>query len=302
MRFLTDRDLGLLRQLRHHKFLDIAQMTELVMPGSGNTRVVRERMNRLSAAGLAKKANQKLVNQEQTALKRVYVPTLSGCIELARRAGDPSLLLDCEPPAQQWMFFDHYLAVSDFHVALDRAFAAQALVGLGAHYLEHDLIAPQRRLFTVVDDLKRTVCVPDFAFELSAGPYRRAYYLELERGTDSPQRVAAKKTPGYRGLLTSRRFETHFPQAADFRVLCVAPTPTWRDRLREAVSKYAGAELWLFVSSADVTADERLLFGNVVYTCTEGPRPLVRREAVEGLSRGAACDTPSAVRSAECKA
>ena len=284
MRFLTDRDVLLLKHLRHHKFLDIGQLTDLVMPGAGNTRVIRERMNRLSAAGLAKKANQKLVNQEQTALKRVYVPTINGCIELSRRSGDPSLLLDCDPPTKQWMFFDHYLEVSDFHIALDRAFASQTIVSMGTHYLEHDLIAPQQKLFTVVDDAKKTVCIPDFGFELLAGPYRRGYYLELERGTDSPQRIAAKKTPGYFGLFESKRFKQHFPHATDFRVLCVLPNPEWRDKLREAVKGHKGEHLWLFVSKSDVCPSERMLFDPIIYTCTEGPRHFVNRAALKGTA------------------
>lgn len=284
MRFLTDRDLLLLKQLRHHKFLDVGQLTDLVAPGSDNTRIIRERMNRLSAAGLVKKANQKLVNQDQTALKRVYVPTINGCIELARRLGDPALLLDCDPPTKQWMFFDHYLEVSDVHIALDRAFAVQSLVAMGAHYLEHDQIAPQQKLFTVVDDAKRTVCIPDFAFEMHAGPYRRAYYVELERGTDSPNRVAAKKTPGYAGLFDSKRFKNHFSQAMDFRVLCVAPNAEWRDRLHESVKGHKGDQLWLFIAKNDVRADERTLFDSVIYTCTEGPRPFVNRSALKGTA------------------
>jgi len=281
MRFLTDRDVLLLQHLRHHKFLDVGQLTDLVMPGSGNTRIIRERMNRLSAAGLAKKANQKMVNQEQTALKRVYVPTINGSIELARRSGNPSFLLDCDPPTKQWMFFDHYLEVSDFHIALDRAFASQSAVSMGAHYLEHDLIGPQQKLFTVVDDAKKTVCIPDFGFELLAGPHRRAYYLELERGTDSPQRVAAKKTPGYQGLWESKRFQRHFPQATDFRVLCVAPNAEWRDRLRDAVKGHKGDQLWLFVSKTDVCPREQFLFDSHVYTCKEGPRSFVNRSALK---------------------
>lgn len=301
MRFLTDRDLLLLKHLRHHKFLDIVQLTNLVMPDAPNTRVIRERMNRLSAAGLAKKANQKLVNQEQTALKRVYVPTINGCIELARRTGDPAQLLDCEPMTKLWMFFDHYLEVSDFHIAIDRAFASQSVVSMGAHFLEHDQIAPQRKLFTVVDDAKKTVCIPDFGFELLAGPYRRPFYLELERGTDSPQRIAAKKTPGYFGLWESKRFQRHFPAATDFRVLCVTPNAKWRDRLREAVKGHKGEQLWLFVAKSEVTPTESLLFEPIIYTCTEGPRPLVNRSALKSTVPDTACDGGSTEVYAERK-
>ena len=71
------------------------------------------------------------------------------------------------------------------------------------------------------------------------------------------------------------RLRRHFPDAADFRVLCVAPTRSWVEMLRKAMREKVGHERWFFVAATDLTP-ESFLSGNIVYSCTEEPRPLVR--------------------------
>ena len=74
-----------------------------------------------------------------------------------------------------------------------------------------------------------SICCPDSAFETEYKGVRRAWYIEREMGSDTPGRVAAKKTKGYAGL--QPLFKKHFPHASDFRVLAICPFPQWRDQL-----------------------------------------------------------------------
>ena len=64
-------------------------------------------------------------------------------------------------------------------------------------------------------------------------------YVELDRDTYFHDRVAARKTPGYKKLLASRFHRKHFPDTTldHFYVLFFAPTEKRSRQLRDAFAK-----------------------------------------------------------------
>jgi hypothetical protein len=282
----TDRDIDVLELLDRCGFLVTSQIRALYFPSDKDGSVCRDRLRKLEAAGLIARRRAEVANPLTSNTMPVWTVTERGLCRLAL-ARDNTRVLNHKPPCtRSWQNFAHYVCVSDVMLKLFAAVGAQARVALGEHFFEHTVVnadaeEPARRykLYTQLSEQPRkVVCAPDAAFELQVGPYRRAYYLELERGTDTPARVAAKKTPGYQGLYDTKKFRLHFPAAQDFRVLAVAPTSSWRDSLRRALRDKPAADLWLFAALPDLTP-EKLLHGEFVYSTAEGPRPLVRPEA-----------------------
>jgi len=284
---ITPRVLDILRELRRYKFLTTAQIRRWCVPHDKDGSITREVLRKMQAAGLARRFRAEVTNPMMTSSSPVWTPTEAGCCLLATKTGDASLILDALPNTSNWTQFCHYVAVSELVHTIDRAFAAQTYATLGAVYFEHDVISdakePEKkfRLYTVVsqNEAKRTVCVPDFAFEVIVNQYRRVYFGELERGTDTPKRVAAKKAPGYSGM--QNHFRKHFPEAQDWRVLFVWPNAGMRDAGRRAVDP-AKSEMWLFAALPDIT--ETFLHEPVTYTAQEGPKPFIKPPATPALS------------------
>ncbi len=272
----------ILRELRKYKFLTTAQIRRWCVPNDKDGSITREVLRKLQDGGLARRFRAEVTNPMMTSSAPVWTPTESGCCLLATKTGDASLILDSLPNTNNWTQFAHYVAVSELVHTIDKAFAVQQFASLGAVYFEHDVISdakePEKRfrLYTVVSQIesKRTVCVPDFGFEVIVNQYRRVYFGELERGTDTPKRVAAKKAPGYAGM--QHHFQKHFPQAQDWRVLFVWPNSGMRDAARRAVDP-AKSEMWLFAALPDIT--ESFLHEPVIYSAHEGPKPLIKPSA-----------------------
>lgn len=285
---LTPRALQVLRFLRRFKFVDRALVQRCFFPKDRDGSVTREFLRKLVAAGFARKLRAEVADPLTTSTAPVYVPTESGCCVLATHAGDMGLLLDCAPNTRAWVNLRHWVCLSALVVTLEEALAAQSYVSCPRVLFEHDVVNPEAidpqdrfKLYTEIskggtDAERRLVCVPDAALELRVGSFGRAYYVEVERGLDTPSRVAASKTPGYQGLFESRLFQRHFPSVTDFRVLAVCPSAGWRDALRREVAKRKkGAERWLFASRQDLTA-RAFLHEPVVFGCEGEGRPLVK--------------------------
>src|SRR5262249_25590322 len=100
---------------------------------------------------------------------------------------------------------------------------------------------------------------------------------ELENGTDSPNRIASKKSPGYHGLNETRLYRRHFPDAQDMRVLTILPASSWIEAMQKAIrASNRSPELWLFCNNADLTP-EKFLHCPIIYGTNDGsPRPLIR--------------------------
>lgn len=283
---MTDRDILILDLLLTYGFLVTSQIRSLIFTSDKDGSVTRDRLRKLEAAGLVQRRRAEVANPLTSNTIPVWIITEKGICQLSLHQDAMSILNRKPPCTRSWQNFTHYVAVADLMLKAKQAITVQSRVELCNVFFEHTLLnadaddaAHRYKLYTVISEVpRRLVCAPDASFELKVGAYRRPYYIELERGTDTPPRIAAKKTPGYHGLFLSQKWRRHYPDALDFRVLCVAPTSSWRDSLRKAVRDKPGAALWLFMALDEITP-ETFLHGNIAYTCTEGPRPFVRPEA-----------------------
>lgn len=282
---LTSRMEEFLRKLRRYKFLETRQIRRWCVPNDKDGSITRQVLRKLEDAGLARRFRAEVTNPLTTSSAPVWTPTEAGCCLLATKTGDASLILDIMPNTNNWTQFRHYVEVSEVVHAIDMAFLAQSYATLGAVYFEHDVISnakePEQRfrLYTIVNqnESKRTVCVPDFAFEVIVNQYRRVYYGELERGSDTPKRVWAKKAPGYSGM--KNYFRKHFPNAQDWRVLFIWPNASMREAARKAVDPEKSG-MWLFAAFPDITSD--FLNQPVIYTAQEGPKPCIKQPTPAG--------------------
>ncbi len=293
----TDRDINVLDLALECGFLVSNQIRRELFPNDKDGSVTRGWLRTLEAAGYIMRRRAEVANPLTSNTMPVWVITERGICLLALKRDDVSYLNRKPPCTRSWQNFAHYVCVADLMLMLRKAAASQTRVQLGPTYFEHTIVnaeadEPAKRymLYSVVsEEPKRIVCAPDAAFELQVGQHRRAYYLELERGTDTPTRVAAKKTPGFAGLRDTRKWRLHYPESPEFRVIAVSPTASWRDSLRNAIKDKSGADLWLFAAQTELTP-ETLLHSEVFYTADEGPRPLVRPETIpqrEGVTVGA---------------
>jgi hypothetical protein len=270
---LTARFIGILTALRRYFYLRTADIRDMVVPADADGSITRECMRNLLKLGFVRRHEPRLLEVGRMTAPPIYVLTLAGSCALATETGDCSLMLTVEPTFRDWLSLSHYLSLSRIHWTIDGAFAAQSAVTQHALYFEHEVIRPDAdepskkyRLNTKVTDA--VSCCPDSAFETEYRGSRRAWYVEREMGSDTPGRVAGKKSKGYAAL--GRFFQRHFPHATDFRVLAICPNAGWRDMLvREMVNKPA-AELWLFCAIGDVTV-EKFLHEPIFYKLQANP-------------------------------
>jgi hypothetical protein len=290
---VTERVLLILELLRLFKFLTAALIREWCVPTDKDGRITREILAKMLSAGYVKRYKAEVVDPLANSTAPVYVPTVTGCCVLATMRKRMDLLLDCEPPAA-WQHLSHYAGVSGFLQRLRASLAKCPDARLAALTLEHDLLPggesenePDRKykLYTVVreekrkgtEETKRIVCVPDAMIGVEVGTTRALYYLELERGTDTPSRVAAKKAPGYFGLNETKLFRRHMA-AKRMRVIAACPNAAWRNALAAEMRQKPGSELWLFLALDEFKEAKDPVQEPLLYTC-DGKEaiPLVKK-------------------------
>ncbi|MGB7329256.1 MAG: hypothetical protein WBD31_30525 [Rubripirellula sp.] len=154
------------------------------------------------------------------------------------------MLKPVEPSQPQHLF--HYIGVSDAHIMLDRALPTRPDVSLVQWVNEDEFVnidEPDKKarfkLLTNFTGGGKLVCAPDSAFVLNSQNHNAVMYLELDRDTYFHDRVAARKTPGYKKLLASKFHRKHFPETTidHFFVLFIAPTEKRSRQLRDAFAK-----------------------------------------------------------------
>lgn len=280
---ITPRDMQLFGCLAHYYVLNRMQVQRLCFPEDENGRSTRRRLQVLVAEDFIGRARMQIVDSTGQSAP-AYYPHAKGVQFLAEYRDDPSLLLT---PVQSPhpLHLAHWLAISEFHIALDAALAAQEEVSCPAWLNEWDVAnkdesEPEKRfrLYTALRENRRIVCTPDAGFVLKKGQAVRAYYLELDRNTSGVQQIAAQKTPGYAALAKHDLRSRHFPTAnvPGFAVLSVSPTRRRRDKLSEAVAEHPCSELWRFAAMEDLTP-QTVLSEPVWYDCKRQEMPLVRR-------------------------
>ena len=284
---LQTRDIAVLCSACRYYVLNRQQIQRLHFPADPDGRITRRRLQML--------VEQKLLNRQQMLFCHpgsgtpapVYYPTRKAAEFLAEHFEDARFLrVPAKPPIPHHTF--HWLMVSDTHMAFDRAATAKDTVRIDEWINEYDELEPNEqspdkkfRLYTLIREIPRLVCVPDAGFVIDAKGIRKAFYLECDRNTSGVAQIAASKTPGYAAMQEGRLHTRHFPSAVDaFVVLMVAPGDKRRNALRRAIHDKPGAHLWRFASAEDL-ARRIGLFDPIWYGCHhEQPTALVNAEAV----------------------
>lgn len=120
------------------------------------------------------------------------------------------------------------------------------------------------KLLTQFNTPSKLVCAPDAAFVLKSREHNAVMYVEYDRDTYFHDRVAARKTPGYKKFLESRYHRNHFPETTldHFFVLFFAPTEKRSRQLRDAFAKKnaddPALKVYRFGSFETLTAENML--------------------------------------------
>lgn len=282
---ITDRDIDLLVALVRYYVLSRPQIHRLLFQSDKNGRNTRRRLQTLVEEHLIGRQKMLYCSPSVGSPASVYYPVRKGC-ELLRDHFDDDryLLTPNQPPIPHHI--NHWLDISETHLALDQAVAAQNDVSLVDWISEWDIVnkdetEPEKRfrLFTKISDAPRLVCSPDAAFVLCARGHRKIFYLEQDRATNSVEQVIRSKMNGYAMFANHGLHREHFPtgNAPTFDVLLIAPSPKRRDSLRRAMIGKPGAKLWRFASMTEATP-EKILFEPVFYPCEGDAVPLVKRQ------------------------
>ena len=285
VKMITERDISILVALVRYYVLNRQQIQHLVFPTDPNGRITRRRLQMLYNEHLINRQNTRFCHPSATPAP-VYFPARKGCEILAEHFQDPQYLVTpTTPPIPHHTF--HWLAVSDTHIAMDEAITSQQHAQINGWINEWDIVnkdelQPEKRfrLYTVLREYPRLVCVPDAAFLLTVNGQSKVFYLEQDRATSGVQQIANGKTPGYAAMAENLLHRRHFPEATldQFSVLMIAPSPKRRDSLRNAIKDKSGAGLWRFASAEDVTP-KKFLYEPIFYTCDGSePKPLLRRD------------------------
>jgi hypothetical protein len=280
---ITERDTEILRAAADYYVLSRAHIGRLRFPDDNTGRATRRRLQVLVSAGLLNRTRTPVFNPNGGSPWPAYYPSRAGLEFLAEHFEDERFLaVSCRAPEPYHLH--HFLAITETHITLDQAIAAQSNVRVDGWLNEFDVVsqqesAPERRyrLYTLLKESPRLICAPDAAFMLGLGDFRKVFYLEQDRATTGIRQVAARKIPGYAELACRGWHVRHFPQTTlnSFTVLLITPTPRRRDGLRKAIREKGGANLWKFASQTDITPDT-FLFDPIFYPCEGDPVPLVK--------------------------
>ncbi len=284
---ITERDAEIMRAVAHYYVLSRVQIGRLCFPDDRTGRATRRRLQALIGEALINRTRSPIYNPNGGSSWPAYYPSRAGLEFVAEHFEDERFLaVPCRSPEPYHLH--HFLAITETHLALDQAIAAQSTIHLEGWLNEFDVVNPQEsaperhyRLYTLLKESPRLVCVPDAAFLLGLGDLRKVFYLEQDRATTGIRQVAARKTPGYAELARRSWHTRHFPQTTidSFTVLLITPTPRRRDGLRKALREKPGAKLWKVASQTDVTP-EAFLFEPIFYPCEGDPTALVKPSSI----------------------
>lgn len=180
-RNVTGRDLGVLGSVSQHRFLTASQIEALHFVDhssqASGARVCRRVLSRLAQERLLRRLDRRVGGVRAGSASYVYSlgPVGARLLGQSKRTTEPSEL-----------FLDHTLAIGDIHVLLQRAERA-GLISVGELQVEpgcwRRFIGPGG-----APDIVR----PDLYLVTAAGEYEDAWFLEIDRGTESPAAIARK--------------------------------------------------------------------------------------------------------------
>lgn len=285
---LQVRDIAIFDNLVRYRFLDRRQVQRLHFPDDTTGRACRRRMHELVAAGYVDRLSLLYAHPASGSPAAVFQLSRKGYAYLAEHHGDERLhLMPTEGVLPHLL--QHWLALSETHILIDKAIARQKAVTLSGWINEYDIVnkdqqSPEKRycLYTLIRENPRLVCAPDAAFLLSAGEHSRVYYVEQDRATSGVQQLASGKTKGYAAMFEGGLHKRHFEQSTlpNFRVLLITTSHKRRDNLRSAIKEKPGANLWWFAATDDLSP-ATILTEPVWYVCADDqPHSVIR--TVEG--------------------
>lgn len=283
---LQDRDIEALKLLATYFMLTSRQLRLWCYCNDSTGRVTRRRLLEMRNEGLVEKRNLQVVNPKDGSTSPVFHLTKKGLEFLAGHTDDDSLLRKPIEPSQPQHLL-HYIAVSDTHRLLRSAIECSTEpIQLNKWVNEDEAInlsatqAPRKFLRTTFGNV---LCAPDAAFQLEYQGARAIIYLEQDRDSFFHERVAARKSPGYRKLWDQGGHKTQFPETNidHFLVLFVAPNAKRRDQLCRAFAKrnsdHGVLKAFRFMAFDELTP-ENFLFDSMLTRCLDDATvPLVRR-------------------------
>ncbi|MEZ6128963.1 MAG: replication-relaxation family protein [Planctomycetaceae bacterium] len=290
---LSHNDFLILETIARYYALSAPMIHRLCFPQRKDQRHTRRR--------LAELARQKLVRKSPVNVAfstgnsgPAYTPTQEGSEALAVYFNDDAWLATYSRPPRLDRLY-HWLDCSWVHSIVDRACEQHAGVTLvrwineWAPTLDTDGNPNGYVLHTQFREQPPLSCSPDAAFLLDIAGHRRVFYVEVDRGTSGPTRVAAAKTQGYDELRLTQTHRLHFPSTTfdDFNVLLITVDRNHRDRIQREVAKKTDRcpEQWLFADREDFSP-ETALFGDIYADHKANIGPLVKRSVLESIAEG----------------
>lgn len=278
---ITQVDMQVLAALARYYVLTREQIQRICFPEHQSGRSTRKHLTRLRTAGFIAKHRVPVALPGTNGAAPVYYPTNEGAEALASYFDDARFLATNtrHPRADR---LAHWIALNDTRLVINLAVGNSTSVQLDGWFSEWETInkdaaEPNRFYlhvqFTTDPPLS---CSPDAAFLLSAGGFKKVYYLEQDLGTSSPKQIAARKTKGYAQLAARQHHRVHFPatNVDRFAVLMVTTNRYRCEAIAAAVAKEPGAALWLFINQQELTA-ESFLHAPITYDCRGVAGPLV---------------------------
>lgn len=279
---ISEKDIRVLKALARFYVLSAPLMKRICFGEHRGTRATRDRVARLKKHGYIFKSAVEVSFGTGNA-GPVYTLTSKGSRLLATWFDDDQYLAINTRPARTDRLY-HWLAISETHWQIEQAIAAQSLVSLDGWVNEWEVInkegaeAEQISLHTHLRENPPLSCSPDAGFLLTIGDASKVVYLEQDRATTDPRRVAASKVKGYAELYRRQWHQQHFPATtlSRFTVLLVTTDAKQRNAIAKAVSTHTNEEpgLWLFVDRQELMP-ATFLHEPITYNCQLEAGPLV---------------------------
>lgn len=279
---LNQHDLDLLATVARYYVLTREQIQQISFPGHASGRATRKRLTRLRHAGYLQKHSVPVVLPEATGAAPVYYLTRQGTEALASYFDDEKwLATNTKHPRADRL--SHWIAINEVRRVVEQAVARQDQVRLVEWFTEWQTINPEAGeaerfvLHTQLSKEPPLSCSPDAAFLLEVSGHRKAYYVEVDLGTSSPDQIAARKTKGYAGLAEVQHHRVHFPATTlpTFSILFFTTNAYRARETARAVRKRPRPDLWLFLNRKEITADN-FLFQPLTYNSELVAGPLVK--------------------------
>ena len=243
---LTERDVALLCDLYKYRYLSVSQIRRLHFP---SLQTAYRRLRALMALGLIKSFLAPHITEH------IYYLDMAGAIQVAGSLGVEVSELRWTQNARtpkDYYFLRHFLAVSDFRIALTGACGESGirLLGFIPEYYgeksERGLVTKYIKDYVcdIGDHSRKMTHTPDAVFALEKNGRPALFFLEIDRGTEvigDEEKGVLKCAKFYLNYLVGgqyRRYEADFGCAPfkGFRALIVTTSEQRVENIRQAVT------------------------------------------------------------------